>query len=365
MEHIKLKLSKYYMFLFYLFRNKRKKRVFISTIGKNYSDNGKAVSEELYKLDPSIEIIWEIINSSNLPNYVKAVKGRWAVRKAMAQSKVWITDSSYAWKPQDIFSIAVWHGDRGFKKVLHAAHELDYTIGNTIDLFITGSVYAEKMAKEGFLYHGELLKDGTPRNDKLLNIAKHKSDIQRIRKTIGIEDEYKILLFAPTYRDNLIDKQKVNVNLDKIIEILESGGDRWILLIRSHVCSSGLKVGTINKTIDVSNYEDMADLLLVTDFLITDYSSCICDFILTSRPCVLAQFDRQQYEMESRQFWVDPRDTGFLIANNQNELNEIVKKLSEYDFDAISKKVNHFYGTYESGHAANSLAKRIIKELNK
>ncbi len=354
-----------YVYFFYLIRDRSKKRVFISTLGKNYSDNGRAVSEELHKLDPSIEIIWESNNSSIMPNYVMTVKGRWAAKRAMAQSKVWIIDSSFFWKPKGVFSIAVWHGDRGFKKILHAVSKKKFIYGDTIDLFVTGSTYAEKMANEGFLYLGELLKVGSPRNDKLLNFESHKSEIQKIRKSIGVEEGCKILLFAPTFRDNLKEKQHLSINIAEVIETLEMKGEKWICLIRSHACSKGIFIDSCDKIIDVSNYEDMADLLLVADFLITDYSSCICDYILTSRPCVLAQFDRQQYEKESRQFWADPKDTGFLIANNQIELNDIANKLYQYDFDAISKKVNAFYGTYETGHAANLLAKRIIIELSK
>lgn len=355
-----------YMSFFYLFRNRKKKQVFISALGHRYADNGRSVSEELHKIDPSITIVWDTTNSLSAPDYVKKARGQLAVKKAMAQSRVWVIDRSYFWKPKDIFSVAVWHGDRAFKRILNAANEPGLTnIGRTIDLFVSGSEFGEKMAHEAFLYNGEILKSGSPRNDKLLHLDLFREERNSIRETLGIKKEIKILLYAPTFRDNSNHRQQVDVDFNKVLSILESKGETWVCLFRAHVGSKGIDFEHTNKIIDVSDYEDMADLLLVTDFLITDYSSCACDFVLTSRPCVLVQFDRDVYESESRKFWFDPKESGFLIANNQEELNDIIINLDMYNFEEISKRINTFFGTYETGRASYLLSERIIAELEK
>jgi CDP-glycerol glycerophosphotransferase len=109
----------------------------------------------------------------------------------------------------------------------------------------------------------------------------------------------------------------------------------------------------------------MADLLLVTDLLITDYSSCAGDFLLTGKPVVLAHFDRESYQSKDRQLWVDATEAGYLVARNQQELNDILKRIDTYDHKTINEKVLQYYGTKESGHASETVAQRILQELKK
>ena len=117
--------------------------------------------------------------------------------------------------------------------------------------------------------------------------------------------------------------------------------------------------------IDVTPYPDMADLLLIADLLITDYSSCAGDFLLTGKPVILAHFDRDDYEAQGRPLWVNPNEAGYLVAKNQGELNRILSNLYSYDHQAIACKVNRFYGTKETGQSSEVIVRKIIQELNK
>ena len=116
---------------------------------------------------------------------------------------------------------------------------------------------------------------------------------------------------------------------------------------------------------DVTDYPDMADLLLVADMLITDYSSCAGDFLLTGKPVVLAHFDRQDYQDKHRTLWVNVEEAGYLVAKNQQELNSLLSRINTYNHQEIDKKVLDYYGTKESGNSAEAVAHRIISELNK
>ena len=107
----------------------------------------------------------------------------------------------------------------------------------------------------------------------------------------------------------------------------------------------------------------MADLLLIADLLITDYSSCAGDFLLTGRPLVLAHFDIKHYEEQGRSLWVDPVEAGYLVAKNQDELNQILSNLYSYDHKAIADKINRFYGTKETGQSSEAVVRRILKEV--
>ena len=116
---------------------------------------------------------------------------------------------------------------------------------------------------------------------------------------------------------------------------------------------------------DVSQYHDMADLLLVSDILITDYSSSAPEFVLTNKPVILAQFDLEDYIKHSRTLAFDPGQSGFLIAKNQNELNELLSNIYDYDHGAIRELVDDFYGTTESGEATKRICKEICEWVDK
>lgn len=357
-------LRSWYMTLIYLFRDKAKRQVFFSSLNRKYSDSQKSICEALHALDPNIELVWEINGTSTAPNYVKRVSGHLQVKKSMAQSKVWVTDSSYEWKPSGIYSIAVWHGDRGFKKILHSAHTLEYNMGDTIDLFTVGSKFGERVvANEMFHYNGEILSYGLPRNDKLVNHHSFYKVAVEIKYNLGINENTKVLLYAPTFRDNEKSMQKTIVDVKETLNALETNNENWICLLRAHHCTKRICNVEDSRVIDVTEYEDMADLLLISDCLISDYSSCICDFILLERPCVLAHYDREEYEKNSRTFCVDPDAIGFPIAKTQSEMNEIMKHIYEIDFHEVATKVNSYYKTNETGFSSLEVAKRIISRL--
>ena len=177
------------------------------------------------------------------------------------------------------------------------------------------------------LYEGEVITVGMPRNDKLTNIQAYQEEAAEIRRCLGIEEGTNILLYAPTYRE-AGDELKCQIDISQTVASLEVSGNKWTCLVRSHSLTKQLKV-TQEKAVcrDVSDYPDMADLLLITDLLVTDYSSCAGDFLLTNKPVVLAHFDKESYESKDRMLWVDAEKTGYFVATNQQELNDILKKI--------------------------------------
>ena len=318
-----------------------------------------------------------------LPDYVKAVSP--SVRssvKAQAWSNVWVLNFPYkksqgVYKGHDQFYIQTWHGDRGLKAVGYLAKDVKgkRLFGfdmSECDLYVAGSDYGVRKARQAFRYGGEVIVEGMPRNDKLVNEKQSQNENQNekaeIRKSLGIGEDEKVMLYAPTFRDNS-DNQLCDLDLDASIASLEANGDKWLCLIRAHAgkkenTTFNSQLSTLNYK-DVTSYPDMADLLLIADLLITDYSSSAGDFILTGRPLVLAHFDRNEYESRDRNLWINPEEAGYLVANDQDELNQILSHLYSYDHQAIAHKINRFYGTKETGCSSVAVAKRIILELNK
>ena len=359
---------------YYNFRKKNNRNVYFSSFTSRYCDSPRAIADALYKLDPTVHQIWEATPDANMPDYVEKAITHKQRLKARAQSRAWVLGMGTSWKPKDVLLVATWHGDRGFKKILLAtpvdAPETNrgkqIIIANkNIDIFTSGSSYGEMQAREGLGYEGYIQPDGLPRNDVLVNHLEQKENIARIKQRLAISDDSKILLFAPTFRDSDKGKQVVDVDLLSVLNVLHKNDPDWIVLVRSHKCSQGFDLEYGDKFRDISDYDDMSDLLLISDCLITDYSSSAGDFVLTGRPCILTHFDRKEYESNSRELWFDPAESGFLIAENNDDLLQILDNLYEFDHTEISDKVLNFYGAYESGKSARITAEKILDWVNK
>lgn len=358
-----------------------KQVIFISFRGRSYSDNPKAISEKLHMVAPDINIIWlfkdPIKKKKLVPDYITCIKANTlGSLKALATSKVWVDNFSkplYTYKSKDQVYIQTWHGDRAFKKILYDAwpdgNRPTPLIENKIcDVIVTGSKFAEKMYMSAFKYDGEYLKVGSPRNDVLID--EEEKRINCIKSMLDINLDNKIVLYAPTFRRKAAKEKEnqniVDIDLQKVIKKLNAvTGNNWICMTRAHSAVAGLKGLPIsNEIIDVTEYEDMADLLLIADLLITDYSSSATDFILTKKPTILYQGDYQDYVRYDRTFYYDFKDIGFLIAYSQEELHEIIEMVFKEDTMVRNKQIQEFYKTYESGMASTKVAEYILEQLN-
>ena len=370
-------VRKTYMYLCYVTRPRKEKSVFFASFRGQYSDNPRAISESLHEMAPDVKIVWLVKPQFKkyVPDYVTVVppKPRLAL-KAQAQASVWVLNYIYQkkdgfYKGRNIFYIQTWHGDRGLKTVGYLTKRGKENYNNVYDLapcnlFVAASDYGVKKARQGLLYGGEVIVEGMPRNDKLVNISDHIDEAAKIKKSLGIESNVKIMLYAPTFREES-DQQQCAIDIASSVSALESGGEQWVCLVRSHSLSKGISGADSSVCRDVSSYPDMADLLLVADLLLTDYSSCAGDFLLTGKPVVLVHFDRNDYEARDRSLWVNPEEAGYLIAKNQDELSQILAKLYSYDHNAVDDKINRFYGTKETGRASGAVVERIIQFLKK
>jgi CDP-glycerol glycerophosphotransferase len=290
--------------------------------------------------------------------------------RVMATSKFWVDNFNqphFTYKGKKQVYIQTWHGDRGFKKILHDSPfgPESYRIieSDQCDLMLTGSVFAEQVCRSAFRYQGELLRNGCPRNDRLM--TQPEEVIKKTQTTIGLKTD-KVLMYAPTLRrdaSNSRTKQIIqDLDLEKILVTLESAsGEPWVCLVRAHSDVAGLSgIRYSDKIVDVSGYEDMNELLLVTSALITDYSSCAGDFALLNRPIFLFQPDREEYIKKDRDFYFDIDSSPYMVATNQDELLELIMECTPEKAVENCRQILDFYGTYETGLASE----RIVEYIN-
>lgn len=355
-----------------IFGIKNNKIVFRSFIGKQYSDSPKVISEKLKKINSNLDIVWIMndIQNKEIPSNITVVSNK-SIRKfyELSRAKVWIDNfpMRIPYKSKEQLYIQTWHGDRGFKKILYDKREkTDYLYESQYaDLMLSGSDYGEKKIRSAFNYEGEILKYGLPRNDLLLSYTKY--DFEKISKKLKIDKNKKILMYAPTFRNKQKDEQSIEqLNLIAILNALETKTeDSWICFIRMHAAVIEFSnIPNDSRIINVSDYAEMSELLLVTDFLISDYSSCVGDFALLERPIVLFQPDRIEYMKSDREFYFDIDESPYFVAKDTDELINIINDTELYRFKNNTKNILDFYGCYETGKSTENISNYILKFIS-
>lgn len=345
--------------------------------GRQYADSPRNISEMLHELHPEIDIIWALNSNDDpygiIPSYVKKVKyNSKEYYQSLATSFCFIANNEMRpniAKRKGQYFIQTWHGDRSFKKVLYDDLDdwNDTYRANVVrddavtDICLAASDYGERVYRSAFRYNGEILRVGMPRNDQLLNVSLEKAEI--IKKKLNVDTNSKLIMYAPTFRDDKLHESCEVVDIEALVEWLCSEtGDTWKGLYRAH--SLGKGIGSNGRVLDVSDYPDMADLLLISDAVITDYSSVSGDYMLMDRPMVLALFDLDDYTKSSRQLSVSLDEVGLPIAKNMNELHSLMlKSINQKKLLGRDQAMN-YYGVTESGDSTRTVVNLIIERFN-
>jgi len=190
--------------------------------------------------------------------------------------------------------------------------------------------------------------------------------IKNIKSRLKIPADKKVILYAPTWRDDeFIDtgkvKFKLKLELDKMKDAL---GDEYIVLIRTHYfISNNLDLSDMEDfAFDVSEYDDIAELYLSSDILITDYSSVFFDFANLKKPILFYTYDLDKYANVLRGFYLDVNEDlpGPLLFTTE----EVIESILNIDSlnEEYSQKYEEFYDrfcSFEDGNASKRIVERI------
>ncbi|MGN0165203.1 MAG: CDP-glycerol glycerophosphotransferase family protein [Lachnospiraceae bacterium] len=113
----------------------------------------------------------------------------------------------------------------------------------------------------------------------------------------------KLVLYAPTFRDNPEADSKLLDNFD-FETFTNELSDEYVLLVRLHPqihSDSHFPENVIN----VTDYPSVRNLLLISDIMIADYSSITIEFALLGRPIIMYPFDFERYTAQDRGFYFD------------------------------------------------------------
>ncbi len=345
-----------------------KKVYFSSFSGKLYNENPKYVCEALHEIAPDAKIVFRLnaqgMCQTDVPAYVhKVPQYSPRVLYHMATARAVVKNASLApymrtWPDQKY--IQLWHGDRGLKKICLDMENADpkrFTDRFFMNLGVCGSDFGRDIyMRRAFGYTGELLECGYPKNDLL--IRNPPEVCAAARRELNIDTDARVLLYAPTFRQRETGSAaRAGFSLSALRDALEAKtGQKWVMLTRGHTLNTGVRS---DGDLDVSAYPDVSRLLLITDMLITDYSSIAGDFLLLNRPIILYHADRCAYESDDRSLLFDPEASPYRVAHNPQELTDIACNFG--DAAQNCRELAAFYGVRETGRASQIVAERIAE----
>lgn len=377
-DNVVKKILKIFLSVFWLFPIKRNRVLFISYGGEQYSCNPKYLSEYLIKDDSiTVDIVWAFKDLKKFKwlgkKNIQIVKyGSFRYMKSILTSKVIITNnsiSSYLPIRKNQVVINTWHGGGAYKKVVSDDNIKERkVVKETAKLFnvflSTCRKNTELMIRGTFGHEGKVIEVGFPRNDIFFNETVELKN--KVYNHFDLKNNLKIAIYAPTFRKEA-DKNTYDLDVIRLKSSLEKRfGGEWMIMVRAH---HAIKTyfdfnSYSNIVIDATEYDDMQELLAVADFLITDYSSCIWDFSLMYKPCILFAKDIETYKKE-RNFYVPIEKWHFPIVKTNDELMTYIDDFNEEENIKNIKKHFQEFGSFETGKATKIVGDEIKNMLFK
>jgi CDP-glycerol glycerophosphotransferase (TagB/SpsB family) len=339
---------------------------FESYFGQNASSNPRGIDRALAALRPDVARYWSVADASvEVPDgAVAVIEGSAAWWQARASARVLVVNDwlrkRFAARP-DQTVLQTWHGtplkrialDRPGTRLLAAV--ATHREKSRWDIMLAQNQFSADTFRSAYAFTGPIWQEGYPRDDILLT-----GDPAQIRARLGITPGTRVVLYAPTWRDDRPGKVD---HLDAA-SFAQQLGEGYVTLIRGH--SRTMQPGTdvvADRVIDVTGYPDISELYLVADALITDYSSVMFDFTVTGKPLFFFVPDLAHYRDDVRGFYFDL----LAVAPGPvlDDASELVRQLRDGDPAQYTDQYAAWRARFnprDDGHAGERVVRRLIAE---
>lgn len=371
-----------YFHLFTKMKMKDNWVLFESFFGKSYSDSPKYIYEYLNQAYPNeYKCIWVINDKKTKIPYGAIKVKRFSIRYAyyFARCKydvLNVRQPNWIRKRKGNVFLETWHGTP-LKRLVFDQEEVCgasplhkqqfYRQSRDWDYLISDNGFSTETFKRAFLFHNEIVECGYPRNDVLYAPDKE-ARIIKLKDQLGIPKDKKTILYAPTWRDDEYygkGEYKFALKLD-LHELKRQLGDEYVLLLRTHyyIADSIDTTGIEDFAFNVSKYNDISELYLISDLLITDYSSVFFDYANLRRPILFYTYDLEKYRDMLRGFYLDIEEDmpGPLLFTEEEVIAEIkdianIEKKYQDKYDEFYERFCHV----DDGDASKRIVERVFR----
>lgn len=355
---------------FLLFSIRKNKVVCSNFYGKGYGDNPKYIAEQLVKNGYTVYWLCDDVKKYQFPNYINAIKkNSFKALFHLATASVWIDNCRkpiWIIKRKNQRYYQTWHGSFGIKKAEgDALNKLERKYvesaindSKMIDRLFSDSEFGKKVwARSFWIEENKIDITGLARTD-IFFLDTRLEMIRNVKQSLGIKGSQKIVLYAPTFRNNG-DEQVID-SFQVINSFNHNLGGNWKFVFRLHPRSKGRV--EYKDAINASGYDDMQELLLAADALITDYSGCSIDMVLQKKPVFMYAEDIDRY-IKERGLALSLDELPYEVARSQNELNDIILNYNREHYEIKCERFLEEKGFKESGESSKIIAKIISKDV--
>jgi len=361
-------------FIYPLFRKlplKKKTVVLESMWGTQFSCNPKGLYEYIDKEHPEYTCVW-VLKDECTPitgNGIRVRRLSLSYFYYLARSHYFVNNVNFDGnfiKRKNQIEVQTMHGTPLKTMGLEIPGEFPTRKGkeNYIrrckrwDYLIVQSDFVADITKKAFLFDKEFMFSGYPRTDVLFE-KNNEPDVKALKEKFGLPADKKVIMYAPTWR--IRNKFELMLDIDQFKEKLS---EEYVMIFRvHHLSAKGWKgLPADDFFYDFSHYRSIEEFYLLTDILITDYSSVMFDFAVLNRPMLFFTYDLDTYRNKLRGFYVDfeKEAPGELVFNSDEVLNAIVN--IDTAMEKNSERIEAFKQKYNQYEGPNS-SKKVFEQM--
>ncbi len=376
---------------FYRFIKVNNKSVlFIAYHGRGYLCNPKAIhqymsQDEAYK---DYEFVWVIKRGKKvkIPNAKIIYYNSPQYFYYLSRCKYWVFNCkmpNHLIKKEEQVYLQTWHGtplkrlandinigkDATFYRTQVTKEQMAESYKNDsakYDYFISPNEFSSSKFESAFQVEAsKIIETGYPRNDVITNATE--TEIAALKRKYKIPADKKVILYAPTWRDNsfnnkgYVQELKVDFNLWH-----EQLGDEYVVIYKPHylIVNKHIDKSLKNFLYSINENADINDLYVISDVLITDYSSVFFDYANLNRPVLFYMYDVEEYGSEIRGFYLDIyKDLPGDVIVEEMDLLEALKDISAYSAKTEAKleSFNERFNYLQTGDCSKRVVEMVIK----
>ena len=342
--------------------------------GKTFSDNPRALAEVASSDDDVASVVVAVADCAvPVPAGITAVlAGSREHHELRARARMIISNDvlprHYVKKPGQRY-LQTWHGTP-LKRIgldierirFRSATYREELRAESLnwDWLISQNPHSTEIFRSAFAFDGPIIETGYPRDDLLAEADARRRNGRRdhVRRWLGIRPDQTVVLWAPTWRDDTYaagGRYGASMLVDPAVLDAQLPADLVVLFHGHHLLGSVTGyLGDGGRVRNLSGYPEVADLILASDALVSDYSSIMVDYALTGRPIISFVPDLLHYE-RTRGLYLDlPSIAPGPVVSTVSDLTEVLRSLPGVgaEFDVARQVFRERFCPLDDGGAA-------------
>lgn len=253
---------------------------------------------------------------------------------------------AYIHVKKKVVVMQLWHGTGTIKRFgqdsnIGRLKELEKRANSNITHLIVNGKKTERLYAKAFaIDNKKVYPVGLPKTDDIIRRKQRtqnegiNSDKTFIYKKYNISTDKKLILYAPTFRDDNLSSE---ILLEHVEDIAKQLPREYVLGIRLHPYVAGLaKKKAMENVCDLSDDGDLSALIMASDILITDYSSIVFEYCITEKPMIFFAYDLEEFSDHGRGFYEDYESyvPGSVLRTSAEVIDILIEE--KYDFNKIT-----------------------------